>query len=68
MQSVKAREGHTVIRYTDSLAAVTADSLQGFFERWPKPPSPETHLRLLAGSDKVVLAPLERWDVRTGNP
>lgn len=28
----------------------------GFFEGWPAPPTPETHLRLLRGSQAVVLA------------
>src|SRR5262249_6023111 len=30
--------------------------LEGFFVGWPNPPSPETHRRLLEGSDYVVLA------------
>ncbi len=30
--------------------------LPGFFVDWPDPPSPETHLRILAGSDYVELA------------
>ena len=45
-----------MITYTDSAAAVTPDRLTGFFVGWPNPPSPETHLRLLDGSDHVVLA------------
>jgi ribosomal protein S18 acetylase RimI-like enzyme len=46
----------TVI-YTDSLDHLTADHLSGgFFVGWPNPPSPETHLRVLQGSDHVVLA------------
>ena len=39
-----------------SAAGITAGQLGGFFEGWPNPPSPETHLRLLAQSDYVVLA------------
>ncbi len=42
--------------YVDSIDGITADRLQGFFVGWPKPPSPETHLKILAGSDHVVLA------------
>jgi ribosomal protein S18 acetylase RimI-like enzyme len=30
--------------------------LQGFFVGWPNPPSPATHLRLLEGSQHVILA------------
>jgi ribosomal protein S18 acetylase RimI-like enzyme len=44
------------IRYTVSLEGVTAERLQGFFVGWPDPPSPETHLRILAGSWALVLA------------
>ncbi len=45
------------IRYTDSLAGITADRLRGgFFAGWPHPPSPEAHLRILQGSYAVVLA------------
>ena len=45
-----------MMRFTDSLEGITADGLTGFFVGWPSPPSPETHLRLLRGSDAVVLA------------
>ncbi len=45
-----------MIHYTDMLDGITPDHLQGFFVGWPDPPSPETHLRLLRGSDAVVLA------------
>ncbi len=30
--------------------------LKGFFDGWPNPPSPQTHLKLLQNSSKVVLA------------
>lgn len=30
--------------------------MQGFFVGWPNPPSPDTHVRLLQGSDHVILA------------
>ena len=53
-----------MIRYTTTLAGVTPDQLRGgFFDGWPNPPSPETHLRLLQGSSHVVLA----VDHATGN-
>ena len=45
-----------MIVYTEALTGINADRLQGFFVGWPSPPSPATHLRLLAGSDAVVLA------------
>ena len=44
------------IRFQDSLDGIESSQLQGFFVGWPHPPSPETHLRLLSGSDHVVLA------------
>ena len=45
-----------MIDYTDSLVGIRPEQLEGFFVEWPHPPSPETHLRLLAGSDHVLLA------------
>ncbi|MCG7435169.1 GNAT family N-acetyltransferase [Lysinibacillus fusiformis] len=30
--------------------------LKGFFVDWPNPPSPQTHLKLLENSSKVVMA------------
>jgi ribosomal protein S18 acetylase RimI-like enzyme len=52
-----------MITYTDSIQGLTAEHLQGFFVGWPNPPSPATHLRILAGSAAVVLA----RDDTTGN-
>jgi len=46
----------TMLRYTDSAAGITPDQLAGFFDGWPNPPTPETHLRILTGSDAVILA------------
>jgi GNAT superfamily N-acetyltransferase len=48
--------GAAVIHYTDSLNGIETRHLKGFFVGWPHPPSLETHLRLLSGSDYVVLA------------
>jgi ribosomal protein S18 acetylase RimI-like enzyme len=45
-----------MICYVDSVESVTADNLRGFFRGWPNPPSPETHRRLLASSDYIILA------------
>ena len=44
------------IEYTSSLDGVEPEHLQGFFEGWPSPPSPERHLDLLRGSYRIVLA------------
>ena len=52
-----------MITYTDSLEHITADKVSGFFVGWPNPPSPETHLKLLQNSSKLVLA----IDETTGN-
>ena len=45
-----------MIDYTDSLDGIEPKYLDGFFVGWPHSPSPETHLRLLVGSDHIVLA------------
>lgn len=56
-----------MIRYTDSAHAITADQLCGpFFEGWPNPPSPETHLKLLQNSDHIVCAIDEGTDQVVG--
>jgi len=45
-----------VIEYTTEMNDVRPDQLTGFFVGWPSPPSPDTHLRILRGSARVVLA------------
>jgi ribosomal protein S18 acetylase RimI-like enzyme len=45
-----------VIRYAESVDDIQPAQLQGFFVDWPNPPSPETHLRLLQSSDRIVVA------------
>jgi ribosomal protein S18 acetylase RimI-like enzyme len=42
--------------YQDNPDNLTPDQLQGFFQGWPNPPSPETHLKLLKNSDHVFIA------------
>ena len=42
--------------YTTDVTGLTPAELEGFFADWPSPPSPERHLEILRGSDKVVLA------------
>jgi ribosomal protein S18 acetylase RimI-like enzyme len=45
-----------MIDYRDSLEGIKPEHLVGFFEGWPNPPSPKTHLRLLEQSDEFVVA------------
>ncbi len=46
-----------MVEFRDTLEGVTPALLEGgFFEGWPQFPSPEEHLRVLAGSFRVVLA------------
>ena len=45
-----------MISYETSVDALTEDDLDGFFVGWPTRPSPELHLRLLRGSEHVVVA------------
>lgn len=52
-----------MIHHIDSAANITADNLHGFFAGWRNPPAEETHLKLLADSDYIVLA----IDSETGN-
>lgn len=42
--------------YKSSIEGISAEMLPGFFVGWPNPPSPETHLKMLRNSFKVVLA------------
>ena len=45
-----------MVTYRDSAEGIQPDQLHGFFEGWQNPPTPETHLRILEGSDAIVLA------------
>ncbi|MGG0717120.1 GNAT family N-acetyltransferase [Robertmurraya massiliosenegalensis] len=42
--------------YKKSLDGISSEMLNGFFVDWPNSPSPQTHLRLLKNSSKVVIA------------
>lgn len=42
--------------YKNELDGITSDMLKGFFVDWPNPPNPETHLKLLKNSSKVLIA------------
>lgn len=45
-----------MIGYQDHLDGVTPARLSDFWSGWPSPPTPELHMRILAGSEAVVLA------------
>jgi ribosomal protein S18 acetylase RimI-like enzyme len=45
-----------MIAYLDSVGGISPDQLSGFFVGWADPPSRHAHLKLLAGSDEIVLA------------
>ncbi len=45
-----------MIRYQGNTDGVTPGHLDGFWVDWPVRPSAETHLRILSGSEHVVLA------------
>lgn len=45
-----------MVYYITDNTGLCTSQLTGFFVRWPNPPSPETHLRILQQSDYVVLA------------
>ena len=45
-----------MIEYRNSLSGITPDQLRGFFVGWPKPPSRETHLKILQNSAHIWLA------------
>lgn len=44
------------VEYRESVVALTADSLRGFFVGWPHPPSAERLLELLRSSTYAVVA------------
>lgn len=44
------------VTFRSEIEALQPDALIGFFEGWPDPPSPETHLEILRNSWAVELA------------
>ena len=48
--------GREMIEYTDSVENITSQMLEGFFEGWKKPRTPEEHLEILKNSNHIVLA------------
>ena len=51
------------IRIQSDLTGIGAEQVGGFDEGWPNPPTPETFLRLLAGSYRISLAVAESGEV-----
>jgi len=45
-----------MISYIYSAEEIKSEHLRGFFEGWPNPPGPETHLLILKQSHEIVLA------------
>ena len=45
-----------MIEYTDSTENITPHMLEGFFQGWKKPHTPERHLEILENSEHIVLA------------
>lgn len=45
-----------MIEYLETTEDITSEMLTGFFEGWPNPPSPETHLEILQKSAFIVIA------------
>ena len=45
-----------MLTYSTSASNVRQQQLAGFFVGWPNPPSPMSHLRILRGSQYLVLA------------
>jgi ribosomal protein S18 acetylase RimI-like enzyme len=45
-----------MIEYQDNLVGIEPEMLTGFFAGWPTPPTPETHYRVLQGSNRQILA------------
>jgi GNAT superfamily N-acetyltransferase len=44
------------VKYLTDASAVTPNQLQGFFDGWANPPSPEVHLAILRGSRHTIIA------------
>ncbi len=55
-----------MIRYLNTANGIRPDQLEGFFEGWPSPPTPEMHVAIMSGSYRVVLALDEDSDAVVG--
>jgi ribosomal protein S18 acetylase RimI-like enzyme len=61
LNAARVRRAHRrsegeLIRFQENLDGVTPELLAGFWADWPAPLSPEMHLRILSGSEEIVLA------------
>ena len=45
-----------MIKYTDSTENISSEMLNGFFQGWKEPHTPDNHLKILENSDHIVLA------------
>ncbi len=45
-----------MIKYIDGAGTVVPEQLEGFFDGWPNPPEPATHLLLLQQSGEAIVA------------
>jgi ribosomal protein S18 acetylase RimI-like enzyme len=45
-----------MITYIDSATDITPNMLQGFFQGWRRPHTPEEHLKILSNSSFIILA------------
>ncbi|MEK4427375.1 GNAT family N-acetyltransferase [Solibacillus sp. FSL K6-1523] len=52
--------------YKNNVDDISPTMLNGFFVDWPNPPIPQTHLKLLKNSSKVVIAFDENTDEVVG--
>jgi hypothetical protein len=55
-----------MIKYTDDMASVREDMLDGFFAGWPRHPSPAQHLAVLRGRAGWTSAMIRHRDAQAG--
>lgn len=48
--------------YKNTLDGISSDMLKGFFVDWPNPPDPDTHLKMMKNSSKVIIAVDDNWN------
>src|SRR5699024_4778875 len=48
--------------YKNTLDGISSDMLKGFFVDWPNPPDPDTHLKIMTNSSKVIIAVDDKWN------
>ncbi len=45
-----------MISYQETLDGIAPEGLTGFFQGWPTPPSAEQYLKIMNGSEAIVIA------------